>query len=77
MFHYHGGLSFGRLPDGSVLISKTELSGDAEIETFRAIIDANGWASIVASVSNGGEANGRFYEAQKFHESEGKVKLLV
>src|SRR3990167_3921973 len=36
MFHYHGGLSFGRLPDGSVLISKTELSGDAEIETFRA-----------------------------------------
>lgn len=77
MFHFRDGLSFGRLPDGSVLISKTEPTGDVDIETFRVTIDPNGWASIIASVSKGGESNGRFFEANRFHQSEGEVKLLV
>ena len=77
MFHWRNGLSFGRMPDGSVLISKTELSGESEIETFRAIIDPNGWASIIASVSKGGEDDGRFYEAMRFHESKGVIKVLI
>ena len=30
-------------------------------------IDRNSWASIVSSVSEGGEHDGRFYDALKFH----------
>ena len=77
MFHYRNNLYFARQPDGSVVITKMERSGDVDLTIFSATIDANGWASIVASVSKGGEENGRVYQAQRFHESEGEVTLLV
>ena len=35
---------------------------------FDVTIPLDGWASIVASVSAGGESNGRFYEARRMHE---------
>ena len=80
MFHYRDGLSFGRLHDGSVVIVKTDrstITDGEEFEIFRIVIDPNNWASIVASVSKGGEEHGRFYQAQRFHASEGEVSLLV
>lgn len=73
MFHWRDGLYFERAADGSVQIIKKQRSGDVEIQTFEVIIDADGWASIVASVSLGGEGHGRFYEAQRFHASTGAV----
>ena len=39
-------------------------------------IDADSWASIVSSVSNGGEINYRFYAARKFHQSDGMVDVV-
>ncbi len=77
MIHFHDGLSFGRLPNGSVVIVKTENSGGVDIELFRTVIDPNGWASLIASVSLGGEGQGRFYAAQKFHNTVGEVNLLA
>lgn len=45
---------------------------DGEFRSVRVIFDvvlsANAWASIVASVSAGGEDDGRFYEALRMHE---------
>ena len=77
MFHYRDGLFFVRLEDGFVEIRKLERSGDTEIVLLSVRIDPDGWASIVAAMSKGGEEHGRFYEAKKFHESEGEVKLLT
>lgn len=76
-FHWRDGLTFERMPDGAVKIIKRERSGDVEIPTFEVVIDPDSWASIVASVSMGGEVNGRFHESRRFHESTGLVKLLV
>lgn len=82
MFHYNGGLFFGRRADGSVRVLKINETGapfrgtepwpqadgprreDARLDVT---ITADGWASIVASVSKLGEADGRFYKAQHFH----------
>lgn len=45
---------------------------DGEFRTVEVLfdlrIDPNIWASIVASVSAGGEENGRFFEARTFHQ---------
>ena len=78
MFHYKESLYFGRKKDGSVRMVKFPSSqekwpnADAERyelkPEFDIVIDTNAWASIVSSVSVGGEDNGRFYIARKFHE---------
>lgn len=64
-FHAKDGWYFERQPDGSVQIWQTDGDGrDHEV-----IVTAETWASIVASVSLGGEENGRFYEALAFHNN--------
>jgi len=75
MFHWHNNWFFGRKADGSVRVMK--LAGlrsperwpeasDPPLTEFGAVdltIDAGSWASIVSSVSAGGEAAN--YEAAK------------
>lgn len=78
MFHVQDGLYFGRLPNGDVRIVKT---GDNIDPGFHAqkildvIIPGNIWASVIASMSAGGEENERWYPAVDFHNSTGKVKV--
>lgn len=84
MIHWKENIFFGRREDGSVRIlaftspPKFFPVADAIYDTtdasfsvcFDKTIDADSWASIVSSVSKGGEANGRFYTAKAFHESK-------
>lgn len=73
-FHIKDGLFFKRLPDGSVRVTKTEViptrGGDFAVRTvFQTIIDSDGWASIIASVSAQGEETAEDFErAVAFHQ---------
>jgi len=64
-FHYNDGLYFERIADGSVRVTRADSFEDDGEELFT--VDCNSWASIVASVSEGGEHDGRFFEALRFH----------
>lgn len=77
MFHVSDNLFFGRLDNGDVRILKFKrpptvwpdvnrvyISADVE---FDEKVPAGSWPSVVASVSNAGEGDGRFYTAQAFH----------
>lgn len=64
-FHWKDRIYFERTEDAGV---KVTLGGDFDgggYELFT--IDRNSWASIVASVSEGGEHNLRFFDALRFH----------
>lgn len=64
-FHWKDSIFFERTADASVRVTKGgDFDTDGE-EVFT--IDRNAWASIVSSVSEGGEENGRFYDALRFH----------
>lgn len=64
-FHWRDSIFFERTPDASVRVTRGgDFENDGE-EVFT--IDRNSWASIVASVSELGESNGRFYDALRFH----------
>ena len=83
MFHIKDNVFFGRLENGDVRVlafsSPPESFPIADgiydptdkryPITFDFTINADAWASVVASVSAGGEINGRFYVAQAFHHS--------
>lgn len=71
MFHVSDGLYFDRLADGSVRICKK----CGNVNVFDQNIDSNAWASIISSVSKGGEADLRYFAAKDFHNSEGQIKL--
>lgn len=77
MFHSKEGWFWKRLDDGSVL---TQLRQDA-VEDGKIlaehVIDASGWASIIASVSLGGEEHERFYAAGDFHASAGPIRVVA
>ena len=76
MFHAHYGWFFERLDDGSVHIVKHE-SGNTETRIIaEAVFNANTWASIIASVSAGGEDDGRFFTAAGFHASKGAIAII-
>lgn len=82
-FHWKDNVFFERLEDGSVHVyheppkaewpSGVDKAKVAIYRTFDLTIDPDSWASIVASVSAGGEGDGRFYEAQLFHLGEEAV----
>lgn len=86
MFHWQNELFFGRRVDGSVRILKLPAvpsweqwpKADDEYPEalFDQTIDADSWASIVASVSAGGELFNRFYAAHDFHASTGEVRIV-
>ncbi len=66
MFHWKNGWYFGRIPDtrGDVIIRNDNFGG------FSMIIDADSWASIVASVSKTGETAESWKEVNELHISE-------
>lgn len=65
--HIQDGWYADRLTDGGVLIRKVNSDGT---ESERLRMTAEGWASVVASVSVGGEEGGRYYLARAFHTGE-------
>ena len=62
--HVQDGWYAERLESGGVRIRKLNAFG---IESERLDMTPEGWASVVASVSKGGEEAGRFYVAKAFH----------
>jgi len=72
MFHTNRGLYFDRLEDGSVRVIKREHDDQGREtgeELFAITLDANSWASVIASMSKRGEDSGGFERAKTFHES--------
>jgi hypothetical protein len=77
MFHLSDNLYFGRHQNGDVRVLKLAQTpkaypnvGDAFPNTdvlLDVTIPADGWCSIVASVSRLGEVDNRFYRMQLFH----------
>lgn len=65
-FHAHEEWFFRREPDGSVTITYPSDGGE---RTF--VLDPDSWASVVASVSAGGETGERFQAARRFHDGDG------
>jgi hypothetical protein len=69
-FHYKDNWYFKRLEDGSVLVSRVHsVKGQEQLYT-QICIDPMGWASIVTSVSGGGETSERFFEFLKYHKGD-------
>ena len=67
MFHAKKGWFFVRNENDSVTIFKRkEAKEDAPVVSYGNFTPEE-WASIVASVSKTGEANGRFFQALAFH----------
>jgi len=70
MFHTKNGLYFNRNDDGSVTIIKNYNAIPDSRKIFEEIIDADTWASVIASMSKSGEGDNRFYIAKIFNESD-------
>jgi hypothetical protein len=70
MFHLTDWLYFGRLADGAVRILKKESGAEDAPTILDVTIDANQWASVIASMSYLGEENGGFYHALHFHRGD-------
>jgi hypothetical protein len=65
-FHWRDDKYFKRLDDGSVQIQFVEeFNGHPNVKSW--VIPSPEWASIVCSVSEDGESNGRWDAAQDFH----------
>jgi hypothetical protein len=64
-FHAHDGWYFTRLDDGHVKISAAV---SRSTEVIR--LDPETWASIVASVSEGGDTAERWQWVRRFHRGE-------
>lgn len=67
-FHVKNGLCFERLSDGAVRIFKQE-SHILEV-VWEERIDADSWASVVASVSAYGENSASFQAAEMLHQGK-------
>jgi hypothetical protein len=64
-FHARDGWYFRREDDGSVHISAPDSLGPGASQVVT--LDANTWASVVASVSRNGETADSFAAATRFH----------
>ena len=67
MFHLKEGWYFERLSDGSVMVTKRKDAGLESPIVTRIVVPPEEWASVVASVSAGGEGNGGWKQALDFH----------
>lgn len=75
MFHLEDNLFFGRRADGSVRILKftsppldfPQADADYPDAVLDKTVDTPSWASVVCSVSKGGETSTRWEWAQNFH----------
>ena len=82
MFHWSDGWFFSRQPDGSVTMEHrvyedglNELGERMYHYDVKVNIPPNEWASIIASVSAGGEVDGRWQSAVEFHNSQGQIAI--
>jgi len=69
-FHAKNGLFFQRDEDGNVIVRKVEtdnLRGTRVM--FKATLEPNTWASVMASVCARGEDANTFQEADQFHRT--------
>jgi hypothetical protein len=65
-FHAQEGLTFGRLPDGSVRVQVH--AGLCAIPTFETDLSPTTWASAIAAVSRSGDTAEQFQAALEFHQ---------
>lgn len=65
-FHARDGWYFRRENDGSVRILAPDSLGPGAHQVVT--LDADTWASVVASVSGGGETSESFQAARRFHD---------
>jgi len=63
MFHARDGLFFERQADGSVRV----LVKEQNQTKFSTVLSADGWASVVATVSARGETLETWNEARQYH----------
>lgn len=70
MFHVNEGLYFGKTPDGGVRILKRSGNDSESPVIFDHELNANEWASVIATMSHYGEENGGFYRALQFHRGD-------
>lgn len=83
MYHWRDGWYFGRTASGDVRILKFTKNPDIfpkpdDIHPNAAVdllVPSQEWASIVSSVSYGGEQDGRYFAALQFHQNTGTVKI--
>lgn len=89
MFHWNNNVFFGRMENGGVRILAFSATPDSWPVAdgiydptdprfpviFDQRIDANSWLSLISSVSAGGEVDGRFYSAERWHNSTGPVEI--
>lgn len=70
MFHVQNGLFFKRQENGDVQIIQTsdglQIKADRSNVLFDQTMPVDSFASVVASMSRGGEGDGRFYKAREF-----------
>jgi hypothetical protein len=66
-FHARDGWYFRREDDGSVHIAAPDSLGPGASQVVT--LDADTWASVVASVSRNGETADSFAAAARFHDS--------
>lgn len=66
-FHAADGLFFTRGPDGSVTVRRYSAHDEGAEPDFAVTLTSEQWASIVASVSAGGENYVRWKAALDFH----------
>ncbi len=70
MFHWTDGWYFARTEDDSVQIEKRESAHEDAPVVVSAVIDADSWASIVASVAARGETGDTWRAARAFHNQK-------
>jgi len=75
MFHVEDGLCFERMDNGDVRIIKRHGAHPSSDIIFAQTIDADAWASVIASVSKNSQHSSQFYAAQEFHTLEGEIVL--
>lgn len=68
-FHAREGWFFRREPDGSVRLQAPDSAGPGAHQTV--VLDANTWASAVASVCLAGENGTTYRRALAYHSDEG------
>ncbi|MFI7126011.1 hypothetical protein ACIBQ1_09975 [Nonomuraea sp. NPDC050153] len=73
-FHAKNGWYFRREDDGSVHIAAPDSMGPGASQVVT--LDANTWASVVASVSATGETGDTFSQALVFHAGEAEPKTV-
>lgn len=66
-FHWREGLYFNRLENGDVEISKSASHPSQALPAILLVIPSNEWASIVSSVSKGGETSESYSGTLAFH----------